>query len=244
MKKSDALKELKKTRRRRRKEGGEESEDDGLTEDQLRARREARRQRELEKNRKIKSELFVHSSDEEDDEERDKAFFLAEEKLRQRSKTAIMKELLGIGESTGNSAAANTKKRQSSALSADSDDDDDVLMTGSRKRHSSVISIDREAEAAAASGLSSSPARDNVLVESGDEATDTPLSSPHTRSSQPKRRKLSSDDEPDSPDRSAVTQSVPAAVAMSDDEDEALPVARPARRRVRAGFIVDSSDEE
>ncbi len=29
-----------------------------------------------------------------------------------------------------------------------------------------------------------------------------------------------------------------------DDDEDALPVARPARQRVRAGFIVDSSEEE
>ena len=58
-------------------------------------RREGRES--FEKNRKIKSELFVHDSDEESDEERDKAFFEAEEKLRQKSKIAIMKELLGVG---------------------------------------------------------------------------------------------------------------------------------------------------
>ena len=37
------------------------------------------------------------------------------------------------------------------------------------------------------------------------------------------------------------------AMVIDDDEDEdedVVPVARPARRRVQAGFIVDSSDEE
>lgn len=244
MKKSDALKELKKIRRRRRKEGTEESEDNGLTDEQLQARRDARRQKELEKNRKIKSELFVHDSDDESDIERDKAFFEAEEKLRQRSKIAIMKELLGVGESRGKSATTNTKKRQSSAMSTDSDDDD-IVMPESRKRQSSAISIDSDDEAAAASGRSSSPARDNVLAQSEDEATDTPMSSPHAKSSQPKRRKVSSDDEPASPEHSAAMKSAAGDAAMSDDDEEdTLPVARRARQRVRAGFIVDSSDEE
>jgi replication fork protection complex subunit Tof1/Swi1 len=244
MKRSDALKELKKTRRRRRKEGTEELEDNVLTDEQLRARREARRQRELEKNRKIKSDLFVHDSDEEVNEERDRAFFEAEEKVRQRSKIAIMKELLGVSESKGQSAPTNAKKRQSSAMSADSDDDD-ILMTESRKRNSSAILMDSDDEVDAASGRSSSLATDNVLAESEDAATDTPMSSPHAKSSQAKRRKVSSDEESDSLFHSAVIKSAPADGAMSeDDEDDALPVARPARQRVRAGFIVDSSDEE
>lgn len=222
MKKSDALKALKKIRRRR-KEGTEESEDNGLTDEQLKARAEARRLRELEKNRKIKSDLFVHDSDEEDNEERDRAFFEAEEKLRERSKISIMKELLHVGEKKSKPAAPKTKKRQSSAMSADSDDDN-ITMKSSKKRQSSAISVDSDDDAAAPSVRSSSAARDNILAESEDEATDTPMSSPHAKSPQTKRRKVSSDEE---------------------DEDDALPVARPAaRQRVRAGFIVDSSDEE
>lgn len=245
MKRSDVLKELKKTRRRRRQEGTEESEDDGLTEEQLKARRDARREKELEKNRKIKSELFVHDSDDETDEERDKAFFEAEEKLRQRSKIEIMKELLGVGESKGKLAAKNAKKRQSSAMSADSNDDVDVIMTGNKKRKSSAISIDSDDEAGAASGRSSSAARDNVLAESEDEATDTPMSSPHTKSSQWNRREVSGEDEPVSPVRPSVMKDALADTAMSDDDEEdALPAARPARQRTRAGFIFDSSDEE
>lgn len=244
MKKSNALKELKKIRRRRRKEGTEESEDKGLTDEQLRARRDARRQRELEKTRKIKSGLFVHDSDEASDEERDKAFFEAEEKLRQRSKIQIMKELLHVGEAKTKTAAARMKKRQSSAMSADSDDDD--ILMARRKRQFSAISIgsDDDEEAAPASGRSSSPARDNILAESEEEATDTPMSSPHIRPSQQKRRKMSSDDVAASPDRSTNTKSASSDVPMSDNDEDALPVAKPARQRVRAGFIVDSSDEE
>jgi replication fork protection complex subunit Tof1/Swi1 len=35
-----------------------------------------------------------------------------------------------------------------------------------------------------------------------------------------------------------------AMVAEDDDEEDVVTVSRPARQRVRAGFIVDSSDEE
>lgn len=241
MTKSDALKELKKTRRRRRKEGAGEDEDNGPTDEQLEARADARRERELEKRRKIKSDLFVHDSDDDSDEEKDRAFFEAEEKLRQRSKIAIMKELLGVGKSN-DKRAESTRKRQSSAISADSDDDD-IIMTGSRKRQSSAILIDSDDDAVAASGRSSSPARDNVLAESDDEATDTPMSSPHVRSSQTKRRKLLSDGEPASPNYSVVQKGAVWNAAISEDEEDALP-ARPVRQRTRAGFIVDSSDEE
>jgi len=222
MKKSDALEALKKTRRRRRKEGSEDAENNGLTDEQLEARADARMARELEKNRKIKSELFVHDSDEEEDEERDRIFFEAEEKLRQRSRITIMKELLGVGGSKDKPTPANGNKRQSNAISIDSDE-----------------------EAAAGSRRSSSAARDNVLADSdsGNE-TDTPMSSPHVRSSQAKRRKVSEEEEEDSPLPSAALKSGQVGAGESDDEEDAVTFTRPARQRIRAGFIVDSSDEE
>jgi replication fork protection complex subunit Tof1/Swi1 len=222
MKKSDALEALKKNRRRRRKEGSEDPEANRLTDEQLKARAEARRQKELEKNRKIKSELYVHDSDEEEDEERDRLFFEQEEKLREKSKIAIMKELLGVGKdkASGPVAPSRSKKRQSSAISIDSDEE---------------------------AGGSSSTARDNVLEESdeGESATDTPMSSPHNRSSLTKRRKVSSE-EPESAGHSEADELVKnkPTMAAEDSDDEDVAVVRPARQRVRAGFIVDSSDEE
>jgi replication fork protection complex subunit Tof1/Swi1 len=239
-KKSDALEALKKNRRRRGKEGTDEG--NGITDEQLRARAEARRQRELEKNRKIKSELFIRDSDDETDEERDRIFFEQEEKLRQSNKINIMRELLGLEKGKGREG--QTKKRQSSAISADSDDDE-VRTSARRQQQTNAISIDSDGEVAGPSGVSSPAARDNVLAASDDETTDTPMSSPHARPSQTKRRKLSSDDEPMSSEPPAVVKDLPGAEAISDDEDEVVgPVARSARHRVRAGFIVDTSDDE
>ncbi|TAQ88296.1 hypothetical protein B7494_g3400 [Chlorociboria aeruginascens] len=243
MKKSDALEALKKTRRRRRREGTE-GEDTELTDEQLQARADARRAREIEKNRKIKSDLFVHDSDEESDAERDAAFFASEEKVRQRLKITIMKELLGVRPKDG-SAKPTTRKTQSSAISDDSDDD--VLLTSSRKRQSSAISVDSDDEdVAVVSRRSSATSKSNLLEESDDEATDTPLSSPHIRSSQSKRQKVSGDDDSAMGD---VSPNKGAGKAedeeMVDDEDEdEVTVSRPTRQRVRSGFIVDSSDEE
>src|SRR5207248_2212571 len=71
--KSAALEDLKKKRRRRTKEGNDD--DDGLTEEQRKERRKARHRANLEKLAKIKSELFVHDSDDASDEERDREFF-------------------------------------------------------------------------------------------------------------------------------------------------------------------------
>jgi replication fork protection complex subunit Tof1/Swi1 len=156
-----------------------------------------------------------------------------------------MKELLGVGKAKESGPAAKSRKRQLSALSTDSDDDD-LLITGSRKRQLSVISAGSDDEGGRISARSSSAARDNSLEESDEATTDTPVSSPHLRSSQTKRRKVS-DDESDSAHLSGaedVMKSGIAMVAEDDDEEDVVTVSRPARQRVRAGFIVDSSDEE
>ncbi len=254
-----ALEALKKSRRRRRKEETEDAEDRSLTDEQLKARAEARRQRELEKNRKIKSEMYVQDSD--DDIEADEAFFAKEqeirertnllfreeqEKSRQQSNITKMKELLHIGK--GREGKGKGKKRQSSAITVDSDDEEELL-TGTSKSRTSATPEDSDEDAGRASARSSSAARDNVLEESGDEATDTPMSSPHVRPSQSKRRKVSNDIGSASPEL-AVEEPVKTSSAMvvDDDEDDenedVAPVVRPARQRVRSGFIVDSSDEE
>ncbi|KAK0100963.1 Topoisomerase 1-associated factor 1 [Cadophora gregata f. sp. sojae] len=256
--KSDALKELKKKRRLRRKEGtedAEDAEDRSLTEEQLKARAEARRQRELEKNRKIKSEMYVVDSD--DDEEADAAFFAKEqeirektnrlfrdeqERMRHRNNIEKMKDLLYVGEKVGKEKG--NKKRQSSAITVDSDEDDDVVTTDIRRNRTSASPEQSDDGADRASAGSSSAARDDVLVESEDGTTDTPLSSPHTRPSQPKRRRISKEPSPVSPEPEVIKTSSAMVIDDEDDDEDVVPAARPTRRRVQAGFIVDSSDEE
>jgi replication fork protection complex subunit Tof1/Swi1 len=71
------------------------------------------------------------------------------------------------------------------------------------------------------------------------------MSSPHNRSSLTKRRKVSSE-EPESAGHSEADELVKnkPTMAAEDSDDEDVAVVRPARQRVRAGFIVDSGDEE
>jgi replication fork protection complex subunit Tof1/Swi1 len=248
MKKPDALATLKKSRRRRRKEGSEDA--NGPTEEELNARAEARRRKELEKNRKIKSDLFVHDSDEDEDEERDRLFFQREEELRQKSKISIMKELLGVGKLKDDVKKGESKKRQSVAISVGMDEDsdeDDLLTTGSRKRQSSAVSVDSDEDdldTPAATDHSSSLRKGDVVGSDGD-STDTPLSSPHNSFLQSKRRKLSGAAKPVSPTRSTTEKDIGEMMMIDgpDEEEDEIPIA-PARRRVRAGFIIDSSDEE
>ncbi|KAJ8068774.1 hypothetical protein OCU04_002470 [Sclerotinia nivalis] len=223
MKKPDALKALKKNRRRRRNEGSEEPESRGLTNEQIEARAAARRARELEKNRKIKSELYVRDSDE-DDEENDRIFFEAEERLRQQNKINIMKELLGVGQQR-----ENGKKRMAGALDGEGEGED-VIMTGSKKRASSATSLDSDEE------IEDVGADGAETEEEEAQETDTPISSPH-RSAQPKRRKVLSDDDDELLSKGAME-------IDDENEENIVPVVNPRRPRVRAGFIMDSSDDE
>lgn len=260
-KKSDALLALKKIRRRRQREGTEDGEGGGLTEEQLKEREDARLAKELEKIRKVKSEMYVQDS--EDDEKADAAFFAKEqeirdrttrlfhdeEKMRQRNNITKMKELLHVGR--GKAKPTKSKKRQSSAMAEDSDDEDAMLPASSRRSSATVEGSDDGV--GRISARSSSAARENVLAESEEEATDnTPMSSPHARPSQSKRRKVlndvdsdSADEDTEPPDQEPV-KTVPTMVLddKDDEDDDVAPVARPTRQRVRSGFIVDSSDED
>ncbi|EHL03552.1 putative Topoisomerase 1-associated factor 1 [Glarea lozoyensis 74030] len=241
MKPSDALKELKKKRKLRRK-GSEDGEEGGLTDEQVAARAEARRLKELEKNRKVKSDLLVHDSDDEDDEARDAAFF-AEEAARQAAKIATMKSLLGVGKPKPPAEKSN-KKRQSNALS-DASNDDEVTpaSSGQRKRVRSQSDSEDDDHA-----TSDSPATaKNDPLDSDAEGTVTPMSSPHTRNLKGKKRKVVSDDQDEELsvlDTISGNAKSSAMVIDDDDDEDDIPIVKPVRQRVRAGFIVDSSDEE
>lgn len=220
MSKSDAFAALKKTRRKRRRSGSE----DELDEEQLAARERARRAKDLEKQRRIKSELFVHDSDDESDAERDEAFFAEEEKTRARVRRGLL-----VAEAIGTAASGVEKRKpkvQVVTVGGESDSDEDAVVavsppsSGSRKR--------------------------SVEVESGDEMeTETPLSSPHTRPSGAKRARLDTEDV-ESLGGSPVVVSAKdvGMVDLDDDDDEDIPAPRRPTSRAFGGFVVDSSDEE
>ena len=280
--KSNALKELKKSRRkRRRREGSEEG--GGLDDELLEARREARRKREREKNAKIKSELFVRDSDDETDVERDRIFFAREEELRRGAEREMLRVLKGGG--GYDVGAKNGKKEKKTVVEvgseSESEEDNELPVTKkSKKRSSSVLGVDSDDdddddEMHETRGSSSTP-KDDILQDSEREAGEgTPLSSPHLKSSQAKRRKLSARNKglgSDTDDDGGVGVDVTRAEEegreegrdegedmemgeldtatngvedADEDEDVVMLVnARPARKRVRAGFVVDSSDEE
>ncbi|EAA29535.1 putative drug resistance protein MdrA [Neurospora crassa] len=92
--KPDARPQKKRQRKRRREAGSGDEEDEGVSDEVLAARAKKRREKELEKIRKIKSEMYVHASDDETDDERDREFFERERK-RQETKDSKFDSMLG-----------------------------------------------------------------------------------------------------------------------------------------------------
>lgn len=152
----DSDRPTKKRRIRRRKEAGEDDDDELPTEeeDEMRAEKaRKRRKRDLDKQRKIKSALYISPEDDESDAEGDAEFFRREEEIRQRVKKALAfapTDISQLQESAVPSAAiAETMKR----LMADSEDEGDKssadeglrsAKAASRKRKSDVVPVDED----------------------------------------------------------------------------------------------------
>lgn len=245
---SEAMKALKKSRRKRRREvTAEDGETTKLSDEQIDARNEARRQRESEKKRKIKSELFVHDSDDESDEERDRLFFAREEQLRRKTGAEIVKELEKV-EKQVSGGKKQTAKRGSSAMEISGDDDVDEAMI-SKKASTTAIELDsdteKEEEETAPEKSSATISQHSGVDEESDATPAQHISldsSDEDASARPKankRQRLSSPASKIQADRGKENEDV----RMNDEEEEEI-VVKPARRRVRAGFVVDSSDED
>lgn len=168
--KSSALEELKRKRRKRRAiTSGDEGE--GLDDETREARREARRQTELEKRRKIKSNEFVRDTDEESDEELDREFF-AREELRRKGQAEKVLEALRAGRV---STVVEGRKRKIGGV------DDGG---GKKNKPNSTLSDPLEDDT---SGNEHSPSiigSRAVSVDSDGDSPGTPLSSPHLDASQ------------------------------------------------------------
>lgn len=231
--KSNALDELKKKRKKSKK--NDDSEKEPLGEEVLEARREARLSNALARQAKIKSDLFIHASDEESDDDGDAEFFRLEEQRRKKQAENVKKALLtgrleeasskGKGKKTsarkrksdtGKSAStAEPKRRRRGSGSVGSDpgtDDDDILMA------------DLEAE--------SSRSQQEVSTSHGaHEDEDTPLTSAEDD--------LDFDDDlVFSRDRKSKAM---APESNADEDEEDTPVAP--SRRMRGGFVIESDSE-
>ena len=226
---SDALAELKKRRRRQRVDTASENEIDGIDDEKQRAKRKARALADLERQRRLKSDVLVHTSDEEEDEERDRQFFAREEETRRNHtlkvlevlKAAQVDDALGTVGMKRKGKNANNKGNKKVKLSdANSESDEEPLP------------LEHGAE-------TSSP-QDLHLDTSDVEASETPLSSPqqHPLKEIEINRTFTERDA----ERSRVNKT--AALSLNEDdegEDSLLPVAN--RVRGRAAVLDDSDDD-
>lgn len=219
--------ERKKLKRRRRAHTPVELDDE-----EREARAEARRKKEIEKQAKTKSTMFVHDSDDEEwDADKDTAFFAREQALREETRIQFKKSLvLGTVEPMV-SKKDLTKKRKAEDTTKKS-----KRRKSPPKRKAGPFddSDDNESMDDAVSLSSHAPSK-GAADETEDEVTDTPLSSQHAGSKDDNPNALAAVRLPNTQDVIMVDD--------EDDEDEVPVVRRPAARKTRAGFIIDSDSE-
>jgi replication fork protection complex subunit Tof1/Swi1 len=249
-----------KKRRRQRRAGSQEPEP--LTEEQLDEKARARRQKELEKARRIKSSMYVHDSDDDSDAEWSKEL-LRQEELRREAKKAEYGD--------PDKSAANPAKMDWDLLMGDDSDDEEG--GGQQKSTKKKMAATKK------------PARKRTATESDEEEEGSGSSAASTPRRSPKRRKpakkkqqqqpaadsdegIADDDDDDNmldqSDAGAETNDTPLSSnpgqngvsgggsgknlqvyeGVDDDDDDVVVAPTRVKQRARGGFIVDSSDDE
>ncbi|CAK7222997.1 Topoisomerase 1-associated factor 1 [Sporothrix eucalyptigena] len=184
----DGARKPKTTRRRRKKTDENGNEIEGPTEEELDERARQRRQKELEKARRIKSDVYVHASDDESDEEKDRAFFEREEATRKRIHNAVQDSLHSKSDTAPAAASRNAKaKRKSAVLSDDDDDDSDNAGLASSQASGSAASLSG-ARRSRKRRKSSEEAMSTDEDEDGDDEDDGEAQTEVVRRPAPKRR--------------------------------------------------------
>ncbi len=229
--KSDALDQLRKRHKKRKLI--KKSDAEPLADEVLDERRKARERAALDRRRKIKSELYVRDSDEEMDEDENRAFFAREEENRTKQAQRILAVL-----SVGRTEETSAKKRKSER-------DDGAKDKRRRQSESEDERMDEdenevEMEMLGEEESGSSPQQRAATSNDELEIEDTPLSS-QSQVSHADFGKEAVLQEIPQPRHNSFTASKG---QRADDSDDELPVLASQRRRVRAGFILDDSDED
>ena len=232
----DALEDLKKIRRFRRRRGDSSEGDEEEMERKSEERRTKRRDAELEKRRKIKSDLFVHDSDEEEDEERDRQFFEKEAAVRRETADVVARALMQIRKvanieekprkrSIEKGKASRRKKRKM----ADDRQDEESEVGDGDDLNELVINSSRS---------SSMDSEDRMIIDGDNDmehATDTPISSQQILLDRDEKEQSASDSKKNMKARSPAQES---------EDEVGMALHEPMRRTIRAGFIVDSDSDE
>ncbi|KAK4201960.1 putative topoisomerase 1-associated factor 1 [Triangularia verruculosa] len=246
----------KKLRRKRttiNSDGEEVEEVREIDDEEAAERAKARKQKQLEKLRKIKSEMYVRASDDESDEEADREFFAKEEERRQKTKAAF-------GEPTREKEKPLGVEKSAWERLLDGDDDEDEddvvvekLMPKPKKAAANRGSKRKSDVADLGSDEDVDMDRDDDEEENtaDDESEESSTPPPAKRTAKKRKPSKKVVDEDGDEEMASATQTSDRTVGEKDDgvdeddDDEDLPVSAPVRRpRVRAGFIMDSSDDE
>ena len=218
--KAGALDELKKKRKEKSKPRAER---EPLDDETLEARRDARLSNALSRQAKIKSDLFIHASDEESDEEADKEFFRLEEERRKKQAAEVKKALLA---GPGHSEKSSKDKGKKSAA---------------RKRTSDTGAAEKQKrqrrDSGSASGTESDADGDILMAE-----LDAPSSHSQNDPEEDEDRITSGEDDLAFDDDLAFSRDRPSKPQVPEPDDEEAPVAS-ARRRMRGGFVIESDSE-
>ncbi|KAK2865256.1 hypothetical protein FQN49_003761 [Arthroderma sp. PD_2] len=235
--KSNALKELKQ-RRRKSKKGDEDDEDNHLDEETLDARRLAREQNALARQKKIKSSLFVNASDDETDNEADEEFFAreAERRKTQAQRTEEAMDIDALGGPGRKEGGKKPRRKRKQAISSDSDDGEGSIGQRKRARSENPTSGSDEDTNEDVASTSRRKARTPPTSTEDDLMFDIRENSPApafqwTPSAAHKPRESTAEPNVDTND------------IVSDEDDEPVTTARSRRPKVMAGFVIDSDSE-
>ena len=227
----DARTEPKQSGRRKRKDAGEE-----LSDSERETRRKARQEANAKLQRRIKSDLYVHDSDEEDNEDRDREFFAKEEERRRAQGQLAVEALEAIvGEADNDEALVKGNRKRKSGGKAEKQE-------SKRKRRKNFLESSDEAEDLVS--LANDTSSPEPHTRDVDDETDTPITSPHQHSSfdigATRKRAASLASLSGSGGRSPPGEKLPANDQATEEDGYDQPIARPARTR---GLVIDSDSE-
>lgn len=229
-----ALDQLRKKHKKRKLTRRTEGEP--LADKEVDERRRAREQAALDRRRKIKSELYIRDSDEEMDEEENRAFFAREEENRknqaQRVLTALSVGRMEEGAAKKRKSEGGDEAREKRRRQSESEDEEmnEHEREGDMEMEMDMMGIDSN----------SSPLQRNATSDDDLEIDDTPLSS-QSQASHAESSKETALREILQP---RLHSSINTKGREAGDSDDELPGSVPRRRRVRAGFVLDDSDED
>ena len=223
--KKNLVQELKAKRQKRKRDEDSSEVDEELAEE----RRKKRKAAAIERRMKFKSDLYIKDSDDGTDEEKDEEFFRREEETRRRQDERI-KKMLMVGRTEEDRKNGQKATKEQNKIVEDGSDEEDVHMLGHDEGG-------KEQETASSQTTQHSDSENNELDDE-----DTPMSSQSEGADGTTGRKAL---EQLRQARSRPGGETKQAASMGDqsaDEEEAI--VSTARRRVRAGFIMDSDDDE